>query len=174
LRLYPDGKVRYWDSSKGKPFPNILPSCSIYRGDTFRKTGGWDVDIFRHYHTEADYYFRMGWPNNFIHISKPLVCLGTPPNAMSTDKTECAKMELVLINKHQDMLQSNKKALGELYARVGLHYAEAGQSRITYFIKAIKTHPQLLEAWAGLALILINRKLFLWTYKIYRKILGYV
>lgn len=165
------GDRRYWNSSKGKPFPNTLPSCSIYRGDTFRRLEGWDTENFLRYHAEADYYLRIGWPKSFIHIPQPLVTLGSPTGAMSSDKLECAKKELKLIEKHGNSLSN--KVIGELYARVGLHMIEADENSKPYFRQALHFNKLSLEAWGGLILSTINKRLFLLVYSMYRRLLGY-
>ncbi len=166
------GCRKYWSSSKGKPFPNILPSCSVYRSSTFISLGGWDTENFPGYHAEADYYLRMGWPKGFICIPKPLVTLGPLEGAMSSDKLECAKKELLLIRKHASILSDKTRA--QLYTRVGLHMIEADRDGKSYFISALHFNKLILEAWGGLILSTISRHLFLLTYRLYRRLLGYV
>ncbi len=79
----------------------------------------------------------------------------------------------MLVEKHWDILSKDKKTLAEYYARIGLHSVEAEESGASYFIKAIKTYPLVVEAWGGLILSAINRRLFLLLYKVYRRVLGY-
>ena len=126
---------------------------------------------FLKYHAEADYYLRIGWPKNFIHIPQPLVTLGSPADAMSADRLECARKELKLIEKHRDSLSN--KVIGELYARVGLHMIEADEDGKPYFRQALRFSRLSPEAWGGLILSTIDRKLFLLVYSMYRRLLRY-
>ena len=171
-RIGEDGKKRYWDSSKGKPFPNILPLSWLLRGDTFRKLGGLD-ERFKDYHGEVDYYIQVGGPSKFIHMGEPLAVMVMSPTSMSADRKKCAEGLKMLVEKHWDILSKDKKTLAEYYARIGLHSVEAEESGASYFIKAIKTYPLVVEAWGGLILSAINRRLFLLLYKVYRRVLGY-
>jgi glycosyltransferase involved in cell wall biosynthesis len=171
-RIGKDGKRRYWDSSKGKPFPNILPLSWLLRGDTFRELGGFDRRL-KDYHAEPDYYIRVGGPSKFIHIGEPLGVMVMSPTSMSADRKKCAEGLKMLLEKHRDILSKDKKTLAEYYTRIGLHSVEAGESGVRYFLNGIKTYPLVIEAWGGLVLSLISRRLFLLLYKVYRRVMGY-
>lgn len=171
-RVGEDGKKRYWDSSKGKPFPNILPVSWLLRGDTFREMGGFD-ERFKHYHGEVDYYIRVGGPSKFIHVNEPLGAYVASSDAMSKDRGKNVKALKMLVEKHWDILSKDKKALAEYYTRMGLHSVEAKESGVRYFLNAIKIYPWVVEAWGGLVLSAISRRLFLFLYKVYRRVLRY-
>jgi len=172
IRVDTGGNEFYWNCSKGKPFPNILPSATLMRGDTFRWLGGWDSENFcRGYHAEADYYVRVGGTSKFIHIAKPLVYATISPDAMSYNRRGNVEALLLLIKKHKGTF--NHKELALYYTRVALHSIEGNMGNKRYFAKAILTYPFIPEAWSGLMLSMIHRKLFLRGYTRYRKVLGY-
>lgn len=161
----------YWDCSKGKPFPNILPSATLMRGDTFRGLGGWDTENFcKGYHAEADYYVRVGGTAKFIHLPESLVHAFFSPSAMSYDRTANVNGLKAMIKKHRKHF--SRKELALYYTRVGLHSVEGNLGNRNYFIRAIFAHPGVLEAWAGLILC-PSRKLFIFAYGKYRKVMGY-
>jgi glycosyltransferase involved in cell wall biosynthesis len=166
------GKEYYWDCSLGKPFPNILPSATLLRTETYKKVGGWDITTFcKGYHAEADYYIRVGGQKTFIHVPEPLVHADISPDAMSRNRRKNAEALLVLVKKHGHTF--DRKTLALYYTRIGLHYQEGNLGNRKYFTKAIKEYPFIPEAWGGLILSLISHKLFLTGYRTYRRATGY-
>lgn len=167
-KVYPNGEVRYMDTSKAKPFPNVLPSCTLLRASTFKALGGWD-EAFKHYHTEADYYYRAGGKAKSIHIPKPLVRISVTPHSLSASKLLDLLGLLNLMEKHRDIL--TKEDLSWFYTRIGIHSCEIGAPSSEHFIRAIKEDPRRIEAWGGLILSSINRDLFLGFVRGFRRII---
>jgi glycosyltransferase involved in cell wall biosynthesis len=167
-RVNDKDKWRYWDCSKGNPFPNILSPAALLRGDIFRKLGGWDPWL-DYYHAELDYYLRLDY-KNFIHIPKPLAVTTMGSNQMSTNRLKEAEQLDYIVTKHIDTLKTDRKKLAYYYIRIGLHIVEGKSNGRSYFKKALELYPRAYEAWGGL---LLPRFFLLSLYRIYRRIKSY-
>lgn len=168
-RIDRNGKKRYWDCSAGKPFPNILSPSALLRGSYFRKLGGWDKQFYI-YHAELDYYLRVSDYAGFIHIPRPLAVTTAPSNSESQNRIADAEMLRLIVVKHLDLLEKDRKRLAYFFARIGLHTVEGGGNGRPWFVKSIDTYLGTWEAWGGLVL---PRWALLLLYRVYRRLEGY-
>jgi len=169
------GKRRYYDSSKNKPFPDTLPSLSVFRGTIFRQMRGWDLDTFRigksYIHCEADFYIRAKIVSDVIHVPIALVDIHKSSTSMSANRHLNVEGMKRLMLKWSDLLSQDNKVWAQYLARLGVHMIEDGDREGIAFLKdAVDNDKWLLEAWGGIVLASIDTKLFLWCYKIYRSL----
>lgn len=165
-----DRGYRYWDCSKGKPFPNILPSCAVMRTRNYIDAGGWDVRL-KDYHAEAELYIKVGGPSRLHHVKLPLAYWSDNSSTMSKNPLKSGKGLVMLVSMHPEM--SNKDKATYL-ARAGLHFTEGGDSLTgeALFHEAIKTYPLNLEGLSGYIANKISSKVVVLLGQIYRKWLG--
>lgn len=170
-----EGKKRYYNSSKNIPFPDTLPSLSLFRGDLFRQMGGWDMETFHiegsYIHCEADFYIRAKEDNDVIHVDEALVTIHKAKKSMSTSRVLNVKGMEALMYKWRHELVKNPKVWAQYCCRLGLHEIE-GDVR-TWKIplrEAIRADAFIWQGWGALILASISRQLFLRCYEIYRKI----
>lgn len=172
---YVKGQKKRYSKSKGTKFYlEIVPSCVIFKTEVFQKLGGFDPEL-KDYHAELDLYFRLGGLPKFNHIKKPLVYINRNNDTMSTNKKTSAEKLIILISKNWKLFKSNKPMLSEFFKIVGLNYIEANETKKGK--KYLKDSLQVkfnIEAFGALILVNINRLLFLYAYRLYREILGYV
>lgn len=161
---------RYWDCSKGKPFPNILPSCAVMRTKEYIKVGGWNPRL-KDYHAEAELYIKMGGFHKLHHVRLPLVYWRDSDNAMSKNPIKSGKGLVTLVAMHPEMPKTQQA----LYiARAGLHFIEGGDKLTgqALFIHGLQLYPLTLEAIVGLVMSQVSSKGVVMLGNLYRKYLG--
>lgn len=172
---YIRGKKKRYSNSKGtKYYLEIVPSCVIFRTKLFQELGGLDPEL-KDYHAEMDLYFRLGGLEKFNHIKKPLVKINRNTGLMSDNKKVSAEKLIILISKNWKLFKNNKPMLSEFFKIVGLNYIEAGDtSEGKKYLRDSLEVKFNIEALGAIFLVSINRLLFLYAYRLYREILGYV
>ena len=172
---YIKGQKKRYSSSRGtKYYLEIVPSCVVFRSQLFQKLGGFDPEL-KDYHAELDLYFRLGGLEKFNHIRKPLVTISRDGSIMSSNKKVSAEKLVILISKNWKIFKNNKPMLSEFFKIIGLNYIEAGDTNEgkKYLRDSLEVKLNL-EALGALLLVSINRLLFLYAYRFYREVLGYV
>ena len=169
-----DKKKRYSSSRGTKYYLEIVPSCVVFKTKNFQELGGFDPEL-KDYHAELDLYFRLGGLTKFSHIKEPLVSINRGGIIMSGDKKVSAEKLIILISKNWKLFKNNKPMLSEFFKIIGLNYIEAGSTNEgkKYLRDSLEVKFNF-EALGALFLVSINRLLFLYAYRFYREILGYV
>ena len=173
--LKEDSRVELEDTSRGYPFPDILPSLCVFRGSIFRELNGWDLERYKFgnkfIHAEIDYYLRVrklyGHP---IHIPRSLVSISRNNNSMGASRELNMLGTKRLMFLWEEYLKQDRKVWSILSSRLGIHEVEYGLSGSKSFKEAIRYNPENLEAWGALILSSISRDLFLWCYSKYREL----
>jgi len=164
-----NNKVIHWISSKGRPFPNILPSTMLWKSDKYKEFGGWDPWL-KYYHAEGDLWIRANGREKFIGIPTQLVTIGYQEDNMSKNKLKSAIGLIQILRKHK----KNVPDLAGFYLRIGVHMAESNRKYLKWLYSSFKVKPSI-EVLGGILLTwFLGRKGFLRTYKLWRKLNGYV
>lgn len=172
---YVKGPQKKYSNSRGtKYYLEIVPSCVLFRSQLFQELAGFDPEL-KEYHAEMDLYLRLGGLEKFNHIRKPLVTISRNGSIMSSNKKVSAEKLVIVIKKNWKIFKNNKPMLSEFFKIIGLNYIESGDSKegIMYLKDSLEVKTNL-EALGALVLVSINKELFLFFYRTYRRLLGYV
>lgn len=159
------GVISHEDTSKGFPYPDVLPSLTVFRTEMFKATGGWRLDIFTYkgvaIHGELNSYLELRKIEKPLHIPIPLAVIYRTSNSMGAGRELNAQGTLILIKRWINELRDRPRELATLYCRVGIHFAELEAPGYNYWFKeALQVDPLMPLAWGALFSSLLGTKMF--------------
>jgi glycosyltransferase involved in cell wall biosynthesis len=183
LRIYENGKTRYWHSPNITDGSLIDPKTSDYQAadlgiqstvikkECFDKIGLLDEEIPAF--EDLEFFIRLTRHYGFLHIKEPLVkYYETPGLSSNADRTAVAQN--LLFEKYSNEIKNHRRFLAKWYFRIGNALCKDKQIKQggIYLLKAVRKYPLNIQYLGAALASLTSQSTYNMAVTNYRKIRG--